>query len=736
MYKIFDTYVLRTPYLTIDFFLKLTAEDKVTDEQLKSVFSDSKIKEAIFLASPILYKEIEKWSIGKNLDEKGEIRNSFLKYLSRICSRPTPFGLFSGCSTGVFLNENKIERENLLNKRHTRLDMDLTGLLIKYLKEVPLIMEKLNFYPNNSLFEVGNLLRFVESKYNDDSTLVQKMIEVESSDYLKKIIQFCIEGKNISQISNLLVSNDIEFDDAREFIAELIDSQILVSELEQTVSGMENFDNILSVLNRINNKNPLIENLTSIKLKLAELDNDDSNSVNAYVQILDLLKKFNITFNEKYVFQTDLIIGHNHNTLNKDITDSLNEGLALINTISGTNNNNNKDLSDFKKAFYERYEAKEIPLALALDKEIGLGYPINSGKGDPNPLIDDIAFNNSGSTEISSKLSQIDILLFNKIIEAEKSNSKIIEIREDEIKILDSNWLNLPDTFSTIAQIAVIENQNMIHLNTFLGASAGNLFGRFCHSDSHINKFMEEIIAIENDLNPNTILAEIVHLPEDRIGNVLMRPSFRNYEIPFLSRSTKPSGEQIPINDILISIKKNRIFLRSKKLNKEICPRLTTAHNYKQSNLPIYRFLCDMQSIDKRKMLHFEWNTMTSSYLTFFPRVIYKNIIISTSKWKITSDKIKNILALKDDLILAVKFEEFVTKYNIPKLVYLIEGDNKLLINISNLSSIKMLLSLVKSKSFFFLEEFLFSDNTICVDSEGKGFVNEFVFSFYKNQYN
>ncbi|OOV17356.1 lantibiotic dehydratase family protein [Flavobacterium sp. LM4] len=732
MYKIFDTYVLRTPLLTIDFFFKLTKENKVTDEQLKHIFLDSTIKEAIFLASPVFYKEVEKWSTGQNLDEKGEIRNSFLKYLSRICSRPTPFGLFSGCSTGHFLNESRIERENSLNKRHTRLDMDLTGLLIKYLKEIPSIKEQLNFFPNNSLFELGNFLRFIESKYNDNVTLVQKMIEVESSDYLKKIIQFCGEGKSISQISNLLVSNDIEFDDAREFIIELIDSQILVSELEQTVSGMENFDHIVSVLKRIDNKSSLIENLTLIKLKLAELDNDDPNSVDAYLEIIELLKEFNIAFNEKYVFQTDLIIGHNHNTLNGDLVNNIYEGLTLINKISSTKNNNT-NLSDFKKAFYERYETKEISLALALDNEIGLGYPINSGKGDPNPFIDDIMFNNSDSKETSAKLSQIDVLLFNKIIEAEKSDSKVIEIREDEIKILESNWLNLPDTFSTIAQIAVIENQTMIHLSAFSGSSAGNLFGRFCHGDLNLNKFVEEIVAIENNLNPNTILAEIVHLPEDRIGNVLMRPSLRNYEIPFLSRSTKSYEEQIPISDLLISIKNNRIFLRSKKLNKEICPRLTTAHNYKLSNLSIYRFLCDMQSVDKRKSLTFEWNAMISSSLTFFPRVIYKNIILSTSKWKITSDKIKRILDIKDDLKLFEKFVEFSNKYNIPKLVYLVEGDNKLLINIDNLSSIKMLLSLIKNKSFFFLEEFLFSDDTICTDPKGKGFVNEFVFSFYKN---
>lgn len=735
MYKIFDTYVLRTPLLTIDFFLELTKEDRITDQQLKNIFSDFSIKEAIFLASPVLFKEIEKWSTDQNLDDKGEIRNSFLKYLSRICSRPTPFGLFSGCSTGRFLNESKIERENSLNKRHTRLDMSLTGVIIKHLQENSFIKEQLNYLPNSSIYELGNLIRFIESKYNDNANLVQRMIEVESSEYIRNIIHFSRTGKSINQISNYLASMEIDFIEANEFVNELIDSQVLVSELEQTVSGMENLDFILSILNKIDDKSLLFLNLKLIKIKLVELDDDNPNPINTYFEILSLLKELNININEKYVFQTDLTIGHNHNTLDADIAVKIQEGLTVINKISGEKNNNS-NLEDFKKAFYERFETQEISLALALDKEIGLGYPINLSKGDLNPLIDDISFNKAGKMEVSSKLSEFDVILFNKILEAEKNNAKVIEIKEDEIAFLESNLLDLPDTFSTIAQIAMIENRYLIHLNMFAGASAGKLFGRFCHGDSNINKFVEEIINIENDLNPNKVLAEIVHLPEDRVGNVLMRPSLRNYEIPFLSRSTKSLEQQIPINDIFISIKNNRIFLRSNKLNKEICPRLTTAHNYKSSSLPIYRFLCDMQGTGKRNQLVFEWSNTISSIVNYYPRVIYKNIILSTEKWKINQDEIKKILTIKDDIILTEKFKKFVSINRIPELVYLVDGDNKLLINTCNLSSVKMLLSLIKNTSFFFLEEFLFSENTICMDSDGSKFVNEFVFSFYKNQSN
>ncbi|WP_299207953.1 lantibiotic dehydratase family protein [uncultured Dokdonia sp.] len=705
----------------------------VSDDQLKELFSNPLVKESIYLASPILFKEIKKWSQDKNPDTKGKIRNSFLKYLSRISSRPTPFGLFSGCCIGVFDTSNTIRRNNSLNKRHTRLDMNLTGIIVKHIQEIPSVREHLLFYPNNSLYEIGDLVRFIEAKYNKKLILVNKLIEVEASDYLKEVIDFCSDGKKINELSEILVSPEITFEDAKEFITELIDEQILVGEIEQTVSGIENLDHILSVLSQIDDSTPLYKTLSSIKDKLNEMDSNVINSIAIYNEILKLLDSLGITIDEKFVFQTDLKIGTSHNTLSKEIKKDIDEGLIAINKIATLKNQNtNENLSSFKKAFYDRYETKEVPLALVLDKEMGLGYPANSGEGDVNQLIDDIVFGNSSKTSSSTTLSSFDMMLLNKAIEADKTAKKIIEIKEEDLPSIDGNWLDLPDTFSTIAQIVNIEDKYQVLLNFFSGSSAGNLFGRFCHGDNSIKQFVEEIINFEDDLNPDKILAEIVHLPEDRLGNVLMRPSLRTYEIPFLSRSTKENNYQIPVSDILISIRNNRIFLRSKKYNKEVCPKLTTAHSFNQSTLPAYRFLCDMQSLDKRNILVFNWDGL-SNVRTFFPRIIYKNIVLSSAKWKITSDKMKSLLEEEDDDLLLQKTKTFIDDHELPDMVYLAEGDNKLLINLSNLSSIKMLLSLVKTKNAFLLEEFLFSGNAICKDDENKNYVNEFVFSFYKD---
>ena len=91
----------------------------------------------------------------------------------------------------------------------------------------------------------------------------------------------------------------------------------------------------------------------------------------------------------------------------------------------------------------------------------------------------------------------------------------------------------------------------IIELSSFHGNSALNIINRFAHTSPEIMTICKEIASWENNLGgKDSIIAEIVHLPEDRVGNVTYRPLLRDYEIPLYIFSINKSGFALSISKI------------------------------------------------------------------------------------------------------------------------------------------------------------------------------------------
>jgi len=173
--------------------------------------------------------------------------------------------------------------------------------------------------------------------------------------------------------------------------------------------------------------------------------------------------------------------------------------------------------------------------------------------------------------------------------------------------------------------------------------------------------------------------------------------------------------------------------LRSKKLNKEIIPRLSTAHNYSFNALPVYRFLCDLQTQNIKSDVGFNWGPLANEY-SFLPRVIYKNLILSFASWKVKKEEIKDFLKIENDEELISKINEWRRKNNIPAYITLEDGDNELFINLENALMVRTLFSVIKNRDEFQIQEFLFDPETAVVKSEEGSFNNQFIFAFYKEK--
>ena len=675
-YAAFDEFVLRAPILPLQFFVELTSGDEVSEKSLQNAFQNPVIEEAVFLASPTLFFELQKW-INGDLDSKKATRVtiSLLKYLSRMSSRCTPFGLFAGCATGNFSETTDLViGASTEHRRFTRPDMNYLVALSQDFAKKEHIKSQLTYFPNSSLYSIGDQLRYIEYFYVD-SRRQHHIVEIDHSPYLEKVLQLASQGASLKALAEQLMDETITVEEAYGFLDELLESQVLTSNLEPSVSGPPFVEQMLAVLSSLQACEAEISFLEEIAKRFKVLDEGLGNPTKAYLDLSEFIKKESTGFELKFLFQTDLELSGQALTLDRELLSQIQRALQLFNSITPPTENNN--LKRFKEAFRARYEEREMPLSLVLDVETGIGYIQDIGSGDVNPLVDDLIIppeeNIFNPKEV--KLNKFHQLLFDKVTAANAKGLQVIHLHKSDVKDFETNWDDIPDTLSTMTELIQMNGQTKISLSGCGGSSAANLLGRFCHEESGITPFAKSIVTKESSMEPDTILAEIVHLPEARVGNILMRPSFREFEIPYLANSVLQTEKKLTLDDLHISIQNNRVFLRSKKYNKEVLPRLSNAHNYSANALPIYHFLADLQTQDLRGGIFFNFGPLDGFY-DFLPRVEYDDLILHKAKWRIRKKEFEKWVAIRNDkAALQKKIKGIMEERRLPQYVLLVDGD-------------------------------------------------------------
>ena len=705
--------IVRTPSLPFN--------DDISEEFLKQILSNLVFAEALYLASPVLFQEAMNWKDGKITNPKKllKIPLSLGKYYIRMCSRCTPFGLFAGCGVIEWSDKNNLELSSE-SKRKTRLDMHYAGALAQKLSEIPAIKYSLKYTLNSSIYRIGEEIRYIEYSYIDG----QRKHQISSiiwSDYIQLVLDLCKTGAKIQEIVLHLIEDDISEEQATFFVEQLIDSQLLVSELEPSITG-EEF--ILQIKKNVVSNSPISDLLTVIQTQLTKIDAKNNNEISVYHQVIESIKSFDIPFEEGKLFQTDLVKLFNKTQINSDYQLILKEVFDLFKKIAVSTDN--QKLKEFKSVYFNRYETAEIPILIALDTEAGIGYG-NSGKSKNTPITEGLNLPVIENKNLNFSQNLFQQYLHQLWIKANANGSYQVDLKEEDLKKYAVN--SIPTLPSNSITFRLTGDQTFpIYVESIGGSSAANLLGRFAHADPEVLEIIQSITNSEQEQNPNVIFAEIVHLPENRTGNIILHPPFRQYEIPYLAKSSLSDEFQIPLDDLMVSVdlQRDKVILRSKKLNKEIVPRLSNAHNYEQNSLPLYNFLSDLQTQNFQNNFDLNWSSIAFEAV-FYPRLTYKNVVISLATWHFDrEDYIELITCKSNDLI--SKIQAFRKHWNLSELFVLADFDNELLVNTNNILSVQIWIDSIKNRNKIKVKEFFYSSkNSVVKNALGQGFTNQFI---------
>lgn len=699
----------------------------ITWEEIQEIFKNPKHREALFIGSPNIYRALEMWEKGEAFQTEDELKNlkgSLYKYTSRLANRSTPFGLWASVGTIDLAKNTNIDVANGTLKRTTKFDMYFLGKILPEITKHKEIRAVLKYYPNNSMYKVMDKYRFVEY-YFKDNVRCHKISEVDINDYLEKTIAIAEQGATINQLIKPITDDNISDKDARAFINQVIDSQFFVNELEFTLTGGDYLEHLLTILKeeRFNfyEANVVKELLISLKSKISTIDDNVFNNPDKYREIHEQIEKEIQEADITKLFQVDSYKDLGNSTLSYSVIKKLRNAITVLNKLSSKRSN--PTLDNFKKKFQERYEEYEQPLINVLDPDLGIGY--GAGSGAKTPLIDKLAIRGNASSKRTIIWNKKAEFLFKKALEALQNGIPEVNLSDEDINQFNENESLYPDSFSTFFNVFNENGEEKIHLKSVWGPSANGLIGRFAHLDESVETLCDTIHEHEKQLYPDKILAEIIHLPQARTGNILYRKFQRDYEIPYLGNSSLDKEHQLDVSDLYVSVRRGKVILRSKRLNKEIIPRLGNAHNYSANALPIYHFLCDLQD-QELSGLAFDWGSLQNEF-DFLPRVSYKDIVLSRATWNLTYSTMQKILKHKEeDAITAVR--AFQKERQIPDIISFTQGDNEVVINFTNNLSCFTFYYMLKGERFIQLKEFLFKEDTIT-----GGYCNEFIIPSYKN---
>ncbi len=733
-------FVLRTPLLPFSAFSSdASLSLELAESRLARVLEDPDVQSALRLASPDLMMASDAKRAGFAKPERQRaLLHALQRYVARMSGRATPFGLFAGVSTGTFSDRTRLhlpERDKWVRRSH--IDMGFLAQIIEQYLRRDEVRSAIRFRPNQDLYRIDRQWRYAES-FNENTGRTYRLVSLKDSPHLSAVLESARQGGTRTTLARRAtrVLPGVSRRQVEEFIDELIEAQVLVPDINVLVTGADATKRLIEQLESTAVTAPLSRALTIVREALDESDRRPWGMLREPAAgIVEVLQEFGAPPRPAEVVQVDLFKPAEL-SLGKKVLGAIAEGIRVLHRFGPAGAARTPQLHEFRREFIERYGDSEIPLSEALDDDSGIGFPVGSHRlRDESPLLAGLGIGRRSRDE-TIQWGVREAVLSGKLGEALAQQAQEVRIADEDLRQIQIEAPPLPDSFAAFGTVAaasadaIDRGDFQVLLRSVIGPSGVTFLGRFCYGDEQLERWVREHIADEESMKPEAIFAEIVHVPRGRLGNFLRRPILRRYELPYLGDAAVLPADRITVDDLLVSVRDDRIVLLSQSRGREVLPRLTSAHHYNvDREMPIYRFLASLQSQGTASRLGWDWGPMKYT-VPYLPRVVAGRCVLMRRCWNLRAGELEPLRRTKDASALRDIVQRIRKQRDLPRYIVVEERDNELPIDFENPLSVEGFAELMKKGPEGPVYELFPGPDQLCVTGEDGRFVHEMFVPF------
>ncbi|MFY0539493.1 lantibiotic dehydratase [Nannocystis pusilla] len=337
------------------------------------------IREALWLASPGLFDRLSDW-LDAPASERGQaVERPLVRYHARMAGRATPFGLFAGWSLGDIDDETALTLGPRADyQRVSRLDMGYVGALCRALEQHPALLSRLVLRPNSSLFRALHRRRYVTVASTPGGGRRYRFMAAHGTEALDETLERAAAGASLDALAQALVEPDISHEDARDFVREQVQHQLLETDLAPMLTGSGPDDAIASTLGRCPETAALGAAFAAVRDELAALDAAGvGNDVERYRTLAGRLSALvpSVSIDLARLFQVDLIkpaAGERLRLGGPPLAELL-RAVTLLHRVASPPADDGP-LSAFRAEFVRRYGDRQLPLAQIVDDDLGIAF--------------------------------------------------------------------------------------------------------------------------------------------------------------------------------------------------------------------------------------------------------------------------------------------------------------------------------------------------------------------------